>query len=326
MPDLPGGDPTTTERPGGRARARSSLLWLVLGLALVGIAMRVVARSPALDAGLDALRASPWWVFAGLLAFPLLNLLITSATFQVLTGRYGRVGFAEMAALIAGAWLFSFVGMFGRIIYHREIHGVPARASVLVLAQALGGSFVGVLLLLGLALLAGAWRLDNASTAALLGGPVVFLAVISAAVRASSPGGHGWRWPAALLLRYLDMAVWALRYLLLFSTLYGGVSVASAAGFAAAAQAAMLVPIQVGLREWVIGLLGAGLAVAPQQSLGASLGPGLLADLINRLAELVIALPLGVLATVWLARRWHAHARRKSGRKPLPPLGRESVE
>lgn len=326
MPDQPGGDSAATEQPGGMARVRSSLLWLVLGLALVAVALRVVARSPALDSGLDALRASPWWVFAGLLTLPLLNLLITSATFQVLTGRYGRVGFAEMAALIAGAWLFSFAGMFGRIVYHREIHGIPARASVLVLAQALGGSLVGVLLLLGLSLLAGAWRLDNASTAALLCVPVVFLAVVSAVVRARSPGGHGWRWSAALGLRYLDMAVWALRYLLLFSTLFGGVSVASAAGFAAAAQAAMLVPIQIGLREWVVGILGAGLAVAPQPSLGASLGPGLLADLVNRLAELAVALPVGVLATVWLARRWHVHARRKSGRTPSPPVGRESVD
>ncbi|MCC6319918.1 MAG: hypothetical protein IT438_00595 [Phycisphaerales bacterium] len=289
-----------------RGRARSAILWSLVGVALVVAAVRIILRSHALEPAHEALRAAPWWIFAAMVGLPLLNLLLTSATFQVLTNRYGRVGFVEMSALIAGSWLFSFVGMFGRIAYHRAIHRVPVRASVLVLVQALGCSFAGVLVLLGLALLIRRAGLGDAATASVIAVPPTALLAAAGVMRARDPSAHAWRWPAALALRYLDMAAWAARYLLLFTVLSRGVSVAEAAGFAAAAQVAMLVPIQIGLREWVIGLLGAGLGVAPEPSLADSLGPGLLVDLINRAAELVVAIPLGVAAAVWLGVRWKA--------------------
>jgi hypothetical protein len=103
------------------------------------------------------------------------------------------------------------------------------------------------------------------------------------------------------------MAVWMLRYALVFGLIGRPLGPTSAAAIALGGQAAMVLPIQIGLREWVVGLTStllpeshtvAGAAAA------ASLSPGLLADLINRAAELAVSVPLGLAAAAVLYRRW----------------------
>ena len=65
-------------------------------------------------------------------------------------------------------------------------------------------------------------------------------------------------------------------------------------------------PVQVGLREWSVGLTS-GAMHAGADGLGASAAaPGLTVDLICRGAEIACALPVGIVSYVWI----HRHLRR----------------
>lgn len=310
--------PTPPERPAparpgvpsaiARSRRFRAIASIVLGFVLLALAFLLVARDrEAVHLGVASLRNAPVPLIAAVIALPVLNLLLTSATFWVLTGRFGRVPFRDMTALIASSWLLSIAGMFGRIVFHKVIHGVPAAASFLVLLQAIICSAICVLVVLGAAILAGALHLAGVPFILFMLAPAALLGLAALALARAASSDHRWRWPAALALRYLDMAAWALRYALVFSILFGSITAVQSAALAAAAQAAMVLPIQLGLREWVIGLLATqlpavGPSVAPTDL--NPLSPGLMADLLNRAAELATALPLGAIATLWLIQQW----------------------
>lgn len=291
-------------------RVRAFALLLV-GTVLLGAAIRIALGAASSHQALHALAGASKLSVAALLGLPIANLILTAATFLVLTNRHGRVRMGEMTALISSSWLLSFVGMFGRIAYHKAMHGIPVRASARVLLEALACSGLCVLLLLGLTLVAQVAGLGGAPAFGLLALPALGFIAASVLLR-RKPASNTWRWPAALAYRYLDMAVWAVRYSLVFALLFRPLTLVEAAGLAAAAQAAMLLPIQIGAREWVIGLLGTQLALSASGGGTDAVSPGLLADLVNRAAELAVAVPLGVWATIWLIRRWRRHLATRS--------------
>jgi hypothetical protein len=71
----------------------------------------------------------------------------------------------------------------------------------------------------------------------------------------------------------------------------------------------MLSPVPLGLREWTVGFVHALLSPDRLDDYGISvdtLAPGVAADLANRAVELMVSVPLGVLATIWLMRRIRA--------------------
>src|SRR5690349_14168311 len=90
--------PKISSARGPRVRAFTLLF---AGLVLVAAAVRTAISAAPSHEALHALSGAPRLSIALLLGLPLANLLLTAATFLVLTNRHGRVRMAEMTALIA---------------------------------------------------------------------------------------------------------------------------------------------------------------------------------------------------------------------------------
>ena len=267
----------------------------VLGLALLVAACVIVLRERHdLAVQLSAVRSPSWPHVALLLGAVALNLVMTGLFFQVLMRRYGRVGTVEMQSLLAGSMLLNYLplrpGLFGRVAYHRSVNGIAVRDSVRTVVHALvisGVTAVGFTLLAAAAIHGGVpagW-----SVVAPLPGYVIAWFVV--------PRHRAL--VAAALLRYLEILLWAGRYAIAFSTIGLEVYFGEALALASAGVLATMVPFVsngLGLREWAIGMLAP--LLTPH-----SLGHGVTAELVNRLAELTVVVPVGVVALFDIARR-----------------------
>ncbi|MEN0020868.1 MAG: lysylphosphatidylglycerol synthase domain-containing protein [Planctomycetota bacterium] len=305
--------PASPEQSGKRWR---SVAGLVLGLLLLGGAVWLLA-SPERDLSdsWSAIRSASPWLITAVLVLPLLNVLATAGTFHALTRRYGRVGFGEMIGLITAARLLNYLplrpGLVGRVAYHKRVNGIRVTDSARVIVESIVLSIVGLAMLAVAAIAiptAGLW---------VLAVPVA-LAVSVAFVGRRLTTGARWPWLAwAAAWRYADMLVWALRYAAVFAVQGEQLEPVHAAGLAVVSQVALLVPIAgngLGIREWAVGWASAWLGAAgASKSVAAVSSAGLLGDVINRSAELVLAVPLGLIAVAWAARRV-----RKSGTADNP--------
>lgn len=304
----------------------------VIGLALlVAAVLAVSTRTDALgQAVVSAGNASPWLVLA-VLALPLLNIAVISCSFWVLTSRFGRVTLREMVALILSSWLLNHLpmrpGLVGRVGYHRVVNRIPIRASLRVIVeQLLCGVLALGLMLLFVFVAAPLGR--TAVVASLLGAGLLTTAT-GFALRSREAGGRQAAMPclvAAVGLRLLDMTIWIVRYTCLFALVGFNLNLQNAAAVTAASQAAMLSPIPLGLREWVVGLVHGMMGGEWKTDGGfalASVAPGVAADLANRAAELLVAVPLGVAATIWLMRRYRDQ--RSGGEGQPHPMPTSSV-
>lgn len=303
-----------------RRKLPGAVAAFAVGLALLGVAVWVVVRDGhTLRSGMEAIRAAPAGLVAATLGLYLVNYAMASATFWVLSNRYGRVRYAEMFGLIASATLLNFLplrpGMIGRVAYHRLIHGIAVRDSIKVLVGALGCTMASMGCLVCAAWLGHQLRLSSAASIELMAAPLG-VAVATMLVLRRAGGPHLWRWAAALMFRYLDMSAWTLRYAMIFALIGRPLTPTSAAAVAFSSQIVMVSPVQLGLREWVVGaaasVVGSG-EVSGQVELPdsvSSLAPGLLADLINRSAEFTVAIPLGITAAMVLYGRFRRVRRR----------------
>lgn len=275
-----------------RHRVRA-IVGSVLGLALfIAAVMALLTQRGQMSEAWAAARAAPAWLVALLVALPLGNLAVVSLSFNVLTARFGRVGWSEMAALIASAWLLNYLplrpGMVGRVAYHKRVNGVLVRDSVRVIGESIALSALAVGMLVVVSFGADG---NNATVAWLGAAPLVVGAAAALALRASGAGA--WRYAAAFSLRYVDAALWVARYAVVFAVIGRPIGAAEAARVTAASQVALMVPLAgngLGLREWAVAITSATDA-------------GLLADVVNRGAELLIAVPAGLLGGWWIARR-----------------------
>lgn len=298
--------------PGVSARRRwVSVIGFAVGVVLLAAAVYTLLghRATLEEAWVAARGASPLLVVA-CIVLPLLNWLATAATIWVLTGRFGKVRFWEMAALIGAAWLLNMLpmrpGMLGRVAYHKKYNVIRVRDSVRVIVAALLCTGCALALLLLAVSLAGN-IVGTRGAGVVLVGPLVLLAASALLLRGR---GNVWRWPAAIGFRYVDMATWGVRYALVFALIGRPVGVLGAGALTAVGQLAMLTPVQFGLREWAIGMASASLpgeitGLGPVRLADAA-APGLLADCIMRAAELLIVLPVGLTASAWLWRRMRA--------------------
>jgi hypothetical protein len=232
------------------------------------------------------------------------NLALTGAMFHLLMSRHGQVGRLEMQALIAAASLLNYLplrpGLFGRIAWHKTVDDIPVRASIgvtlqaLVLTAAVGGYAAFALGLAGLGV--PLWITAAAPV------PVLLVTLAAPATRF---------WATATLIRYLEIAMFALRYHAAFALLGLPVNAESALAFACINVAALLIPFLgngLGVREWAVGL-------AVPLLTSYQLEHGLTADLLNRVAELVVVVVAGAASMAWLAR--HA-ANHKAIRRASP--------
>jgi uncharacterized membrane protein YbhN (UPF0104 family) len=250
-----------------------------VGLALLVAAVVGVARNEAIGASLQAAWNSPrWGALALLVGSVLATQLLTSATFALLVRRHAHVGFAEMNALVAASTLANYVpmqaGSIGRLAYHRTVHGIPVRASLVAILQAMA---------------AAPWWAP-----ALV--PALWLPL------AIDPG---WRtFALVMVMRTAEVLAWAVHAWAAFRLSGWDVGPQTAVGAAVVASAANLVPFignGLGIREWAVALAAPVLG-------GYERDAGLAAELTGRAVDVAVAVPLGLASFAVLVRRLHAAA------------------
>ena len=301
--------PATTAPP--KSRLRKSLGFIV-GIALVGIAIYIITSgSASVGAALGRLRSPDPLALAIVLAMPLANIALTAWAFLVLNRHYGRVGAMEMNALIAGAWFLNYLpmrpGMVGRIAYHKRVNAIPIKASIHVtcIEAMLGLPSAAFVLALCVPLM-------QASAPAWLWGAIAALLIAgggASIVWSRIAQLPMWRMSAALLIRVLDHAAWALRIWAGFALLGHPIDAASATVIGMVGQLSLMVPVTgngLGVREWAAALTaellaGAGVARAFDESVAKELA--LAATLLVRAGELVSCAPIGLIASAWVSRR-----------------------
>ena len=292
----------------------------VLGAALVVLAVAAALRQDpqAMHRSISALGAHPWWFALLFVALPLLNWLSISASIWFLLSRFGKLGMGETLALVGMAWLLNYLpmrpGMVGRVAYHKAVNGISVRQTGQTLLEGMVITAVASgVLLLGAVLLR---RTDAALAWSLL---VVIPMAVGAAASAVLWSRRPLiaRYCASGSLRVLDMAVWAGRYALAFAIIGSSIDLPTALVLAVVSQVAMLVPISgngLGVREWLIGALAASLPAAAMGGETTQLAQGLTADVLNRVVEVLVAVPLGLVCLGVIARR----LRRQSGMPTTP--------
>lgn len=273
-------------------------LGTVVGAALLVAAIVGVVRNEAIGASLQAAWHSPHWdALALLVGAVLATQVLTSATFTLLMRRHARIGFGEMNALVAASTLANYVpmqaGSIGRLAYHRTVHGVPVRATLVAILQAMAATAVatcavGAAALLGTAANAPWWAPALVS--------VVWLPL------AIEPA---WRtFALVMVVRTLEVLAWAVHAWAAFRLSGWDIAPQTAIGAALVASAANLVPFignGLGIREWAVALAAPVLG-------GYERDAGLAAELTGRAVDVAVAVPLGLASFAWLVRRLHTAA------------------
>ncbi|MGP1272274.1 MAG: lysylphosphatidylglycerol synthase domain-containing protein [Phycisphaerales bacterium] len=299
--------------PGGRGWSRwRKPAGFVAGLLLIVLAVWVLLQNrESFDESLHAARGAPLWLIALMLVLPVGNAIVVAWSFQVLMNRFGRVPYGDMLALICSAWLLNYLpmrpGLVGRLAYHKAFHGVSLKHSVAV--------SVALALMTGLAAahLLAVWVASTAGVAvgvAAAGGSTLLVVVLANIAADRSPAGRVPRSALrfALVLRYLDLVIWAARLWVAFAIVGHPISPMVGVLLAGAIQLAYLFPLTgsgLGVAEWAVGLVGA-VAVTTLEP-----ADGIAASLVSRSAELAVAVPLGLLGIGCISAR-----RRRSRHRP----------
>lgn len=287
------------------ARKRRRLVGAILGLLLFAAAVASIAHAgEGTRAALGRIfQASPA-VLALVLLLPIANLILTSMCFQALTRRFAFVEPREMHALIAASFLLNFLplrpGLFGRVAYHAKVHQMRVRDAARVLVEAIGCTAVAMVLLLVTIALS---QFVPALASAFLG--VATLGLVLTWIWARQNRNLAMRaYSLATLIKIADILLWGARYVVVFGLLGQPITSRQGISVSVVANAASLVPLAgngLGLREWAVGIVAATLPARGASTIVVE--TGLSADLINRGAEIVVAVALGVPSLIWLSRR-----------------------
>jgi len=268
--------------------------FLIGAVLLLAAAAAVWRQREIVNDALASVRHPDVMQLALLLSAILANLMLSALMLSLLMSRYGRVGVFEMQALVAASALLNYLplraGMFGRIAWHKTVNHIPATDSARTIMQAIVISagcavYIAVVAAIAHAMPKALWP------GAALPVPILLLAALHRNLRI---------WALAILFRYLDLGLWALRYHVAFALIGAPIEPSGALAFACISMMANLVPFVsngLGLREWAIGLT-APLLTAHHLELGIT------AELVNRAAEIIVIGFAGAICMFLLARRW----------------------
>jgi hypothetical protein len=286
-----------TRALGGPGRLQG--LGLLAGAGLLVAAVILLWREHAsVDLALASIRSLPRSRLAGLGLFlfgsTLTSIVLSGMTFSILVRRYGQVSVLEMQALIAAATLVNHLptrlGAVGRVAYHRAVNAIAIRHSVRIVVEGLALSAATAVYCTAAALASMKLRVPVSLLLA-LPLPLMLVGLVGGDSRS--------RFLLAALPRYGEALLLAARYYVVFSMIGAPIDAPPAIALACVSMLASVVPVLgngLGLRPWAVGLLAPTLA-------GVSVEVGLIADLIGRAAELVIAIPAGSLGVAYLVRR-----------------------
>ena len=269
-----------------------------LGLVLLVAAVIVAVR------GIDvewSLLATPRAASLGLLLVALAAtcIAIPAWMFWRLLRHESSITLAEMTALLASTTLMGYaagpLAPVGRVAYLKRVHGVPVRSVV------------------GAMIAARAATLAAAGPAAALVAPVTLLVTPLGVVclwftaRFSGLGARAVL--GASVARAIEVGVWGARYWVAFHVLGHALPPSNALALAAASTIAQSVPAfpgAIGIREWSTAL--AAVLIDPTVAFALTLS----ADLLNRGADVVIAVVAGSATTPLVLARWRRD-------RPAPP-------
>jgi len=255
------------------------------------------------QAALSEVRAPAPLLIAGAIVLPAANWFLVSVSFWLLSSRYGRVGLGEMLSLVGAAWLLNYIplrpGFFGRIAYHKRVNRISIRDSTKVL-------ITGALQTLSAAcvLLIGALAFEPRDS------PLAWFMTILVPMFVIAPASglvlrsRGTLAAVSGIVRVLDMLAWTARYWVAFRLLGEPISPLSAIIFAGVSQVALMIPLTgngLGAREWGVGL--AARWTPGSVGVHGAMAVGLAADLVNRAAEIIVSVPIGLCCAAAVARR-----------------------
>jgi len=289
------------------------LAGFAIGVLLIAAAVFVLTQKQQdLQQATESARNAPLWLIVMALLLPIANAGLVAVSFWVLMRKFGKVPLGDMTALIGSAWLLNYLplrpGLIGRLAFHKLVHGVSLKSSVAVsVALALmSGLAAAHMLAIGISFAEGV-----AIGSVVLVATSVGVYVLAGIAGDRSPAGSVPRLDLriALLIRYGDMLVWALRMCVCFKIVGADINPAAALLIAAAVQLASLFPLTgagLGVVEWAISVVAAIVVVGVTNEIGIA------ASLVNRAAELVVVVPVGLVSSTYIARR-------KAGNKGSDP-------
>lgn len=282
----------------------------MVGLALLAAAAVYLLADPTtLKEFGDNISRAPLWATAVVVVGPLVNWVFVGLCLHALVRRHGEVGRGEMLALVGSAWLLNHLpmrpGLVGRIGYHAKVNKIRVRDSIeasvwsMVLAALANAIALGIVLILP-----GDTPLMSLVLILLI--PLgVFLLLAMLAFTHSDRLGY---LMLGLVFRNADLLVWMIRYAAGFVMLGVTITPIQIVVITAVSQVAQVIPITgggFGFREWGVGIAAkmsaSGTAITMRTAIGA--------DVINRIAETIIVIPLGLFCTAVVARRYSAWSR-----------------
>lgn len=291
------------------ASNRKPLLGFIIGvLLLAGAVVALATQKDAVGRAWDGLKAAHPLAFGLLLLLPLVNWILSAECFLMLTRRFAPVPRSDMTALIGSAWLLNYLplrpGLFGRVAFHKAVHGVRVRDSARVILDSLIATLIA-LMALGLAAVLSRSMGPAPIFALLVFAPGLILSTWFSGDERGAPAIRVFL--GVVGLKVLDAFAWSARYMIAFQLAGSPIGIGEAVAVAVVAQAAMLIPLAgngLGVREWAVGLLAASLPAwyATQAAPGA-IGLGLAADLTCRAGEILVAIPVGLLGAWFVSRR-----------------------
>lgn len=281
------------------------LIGFAIGVILLSVAVWVVATNQeAMRQAFESASNASWVLIVAALVLPFAHWHFTSLVFWLLMRRFGVVRLGEMHLLIGAAGLLNYLpmrpGMFGRIAYHKRVNKIRIQDSVRVTIECTILTAIANGVVIAAALLA-AFMTDTWTVWLVVGAPSIGFVLVGLVAGINGQNFFAARsaWALALAARYLDTLAWVGRYAIGFMIIGHPITVTQAAVFAAASQLAMMVPFVgsgLGVREWGIGI------AFPMFQRDAARAVGLTGDLLNRSAEVLIAVPVGLICMGLLAR------------------------
>ncbi|MCE9592112.1 MAG: lysylphosphatidylglycerol synthase domain-containing protein [Planctomycetes bacterium] len=275
--------------PDPRNKTAILIVKYLIGLALVLAAAYMALRS--IDLSQIPAVQPRMLLFMGMAVTA--SILLTTALFWCITLSFDAdppVSFPRMLTLIAASGLLNYLpmrpGMVGRGAYLKARHGLPLAQYLLTLIIVLVVTLVVVLITTVSLACSPAWGWAGAASGLVI---AAALTILRRSTRAS------WAW---VPLKAMDLMATATRLWLAFAVIGKPIDWRDALLVASASMLAGLAaftPNALGLREWAVAAMTAGMLHAP----GAE---GALATLVDRAAEAVIFTLIGAPAIYALSR------------------------
>jgi uncharacterized membrane protein YbhN (UPF0104 family) len=292
--------------PGRRRIARIAAFIIAIAL-LVAAVIAILRSAPTIDQVRAAVvHPDPTKVLLCIAAL-LVNIVACGGIFHALLASFGRIRRFEMVQLIATSSVLNYLplrpGLIGRIAHQDVVNGIPLRRSAISVVEA------GAVCACSIVWLAGAVALAHWTGIDTLGWIVAALPSLGWCARRTSQPTTVQRLLNALAWRQVDLLAWGVRYWAVFGLLGVSLSPIDCARAVCIGGTANLVPFignGLGIREWAIGLAGERMALW-------STDVGLAAELLNRAADVAVAVPIGLLCAVPITRRLRAAMAARDG-------------